>query len=283
MAKVEERPGPAISAVILARNEEANIGFCLDTLSWCQEIVVVDMESSDRTAEIAAVRGAKVLKHPLVQAFDTAKKFAVEKASGDWIFLIDADEMAPKKLAEALTAAAKLGRADVVRVPFVHYLLGAAVRRSGWGYTPQPRFFRKGKVLFGGRIHGYFREADGAVVESLPHLDENSMKTFNYRDASHFVEKMNRYTSVEAAHLREAGIVFSYFRLLRAASGEFFYRYFSCGGYRDGARGFSLCLMMAFYRALSHIKLWELSAMPEGAARGLYAAERAAVLKGWGK
>ncbi|MCM2267375.1 MAG: glycosyltransferase family 2 protein [Elusimicrobiales bacterium] len=283
MAKVEERPIPYISAVILARNEESNIGFCLDTLGWCREIVVVDMDSSDRTAEIAAARGAKVFRHPRVQAFDTAKKFAVDKASGDWIFLIDADEMAPKKLSEALMAAAELGRADVVRVPFVHYLLGAPVRRSGWGYTPQARFFRKGKVLFSGRIHGYFREADGAVIEDLPHLDANSIQHFNYRDAAHFVEKMNRYTSVEAAHMRETGVPFSCFRLLRAASAEFFYRYFPRGGYSEGVRGFSLCLMMAFYRALSYIKLWELLALPGGTARDLYSSERAAVLKGWGK
>lgn len=274
---------PVISAAVLARNEEANIRYCLDTLGWCDEIVVVDMESSDRTAAIAREYTDKVFQHPLTPAFDAAKKFAVEKTSGDWIFILDADEMAPKALGLALRAAAEEGKADVVEVPFNHYIMGAKVRRSGWGYTPQPRFFRRGKVVFDGTIHRYFRKAEGAASVSLPLKDENSISHFNYTDSAHFIEKLNRYTTAEAGYLLESGIKFSYFGLLRAAAREFYGRFVKGRGYSEGPRGFSLSLMMAFYRALSFIKLWEKQEFAKEPVRSLYDRERRAILDGWRK
>jgi len=272
-----------ISAVILARNEEANLRYCLDTLGWCDEIVVVDMESSDRTEVIARAYTDKVYPHPLIPAFDKAKKFAVEKASGDWIFLIDADEMVPKALGQELRALAEEGKADVVEVPFNHYILGAKVRHSGWGYTPQTRFFRRGKVLLEETIHRYFHKAEGAVTFSLPLEDKNSIIHFNYIDSTHFVEKLNRYTTVEAGHLFESGIKFSYSGLLRAAAGEFYRRLVTGKGYAEGPRGFFLSLMMAFYRALSHIKLWERQEFAKEPVRDIYERERRAILAGWKK
>lgn len=272
-----------ISAVILARNEEANIRYCLDTLGWCDEIVVADMESSDRTAAIAGEYTDKIYRHPVTAAFDKAKKFAVEKASGDWIFVMDADEMAPKALGLGLRALAEEGKTDVVDVPFNHYIMGAKVRRAGWGYTPQPRFFRRGKVIFEETIHRYFRKADDAVSAALPLKDENCIIHFNYTDSAHFVEKLNRYTTVEAGHLSESGVKFSYPGLLRAAAGEFYRRFIRGKGYSEGPRGFSLCLMMAFYRALSFIKLWEREEFAKEPVGDIYERERRAILAGWGK
>jgi glycosyltransferase involved in cell wall biosynthesis len=277
------KKSPKISAVILARNEEANIRYCLDTLSWCDEIVVADMESSDRTAAIAQEYTDKVYSHSLTLAFDIAKEFAVEKASGDWVLLIDADEMVPRALGLALRAVAEDEKADVVEVPFNHYIMGAKVRRSGWGYTPQPRFFRRGKVIFGEMIHRYFRKADGVVTVSLPLNDKNSIIHFNYTDSAHFIEKLNRYTDVEAEHLFKSGTRFSYCRLLRAATREFYTRFVRRKGYSEGPRGFSLSLMMAFYRALSFIKLWEKREFAKEPVQSIYERERRAILAEWKK
>ena len=274
---------PKISAVILARNEEANIRYCLDTLGWCDEIVVVDMESSDRTSAIARQYTDRVFPHPFVPAFDIAKKFAVEKASGDWIFVIDADEMVPRALGLALRAAAEEDKADVIEVPFNHYIMGAKVRFSGWGYSPQPRFFRAGRVVFSGTIHRYLRKAEGAVTASLPLKDENSLIHFNITDSAHFVEKLNRYTTVEAGHMLEKGLGFSYGALLSAAAREFYARFIAKKGYREGPRGFSLSLLMAFYRAVSFIKLWEKREFSKEPVGSIYDRERRAILSGWGK
>ena len=280
----ENRPGkPRVSAVLLARNEEENIGYCLQTVGWCDEIIVVDMESADRTAEIAREYTDRVYGHPLVAAFDIAKKFAVGKATGDWIMLIDADEMVPVGLSRALLEIAAGGEADIVEVPYKLYIMGDLVRYSGWGGTFHPCFFRKEKMTFTGALHNFMHGAPGAVVARLPPSDDNCILHFNYIDSAHFVEKMNRYTSVEAQQLFDGGAAFSYYKLCRAMAAEFYGRFFRHKGYKDGVRGISLCLMMAFYRALSYIKLWEKYEFRDSPVSDRYKKLKESVLAGWSK
>ncbi len=270
-----------ISAVILARNEEHNIRYCLETLRWCDEIIVVDMESSDRTADIAREYTDKIYRHEKVPAFDIAKKFGVEKATGDWILLVDADEMVPRSLANRLRSFADENSVDIVEIPFKHYIMGDWVRHTGWGYTPLPRFFRKGKIHFTETIHGYMHEAHDAKVQRLEIRDEYCIYHFAYLDSAHFVEKLNRYTSAEAYHLYQKKTPFSYRRLIMSALGEFYGRYISGKGYKEGVRGFALSVMMAFYRALSHIKLWEKYQFENEAVPERYEKIRQVLLSAW--
>jgi len=272
---------PKISAVINTRNEERNIRYCLETVRWCDEIIVVDMESKDRTVEIVREYTDKVFSHPLVTAFDIAKKFSVEKANGDWIFIIDADEMAPKTLGIALKAIADKDEADIVEIPFRHYVMGACIRYSGWGYTPLPRFFRSGKITFTETIHNYMHKAADARVVRLESLDENCIVHFNYIDSAHFVEKLNKYTSVEAEHLFDRGVKYSYYLLFKVSLKEFYCRFFRGKGYKDGVRGFSICIMMAFYRILSYIKLWEKYQFKDNPVSTRYERIKQDVLAGW--
>ena len=272
---------PSISAVILARNEEHNIRFCLETVRWCDEIVVVDMESSDRTVEIAREFTGRVFTHKTVSAFDIAKKFAVEQATGEWILLIDADEMIPPPLADSLQSIIRIDSADVVEIPFQHYIMGAWVQNSGWGSTPLPRMFRKGSIRFEKTIHGYMHVEPTACLQRLePHRD-GCIVHFNYNDSSHFMEKLNRYTSVEAEHLHERHIPFSYRALLLGALREFHGRYIKGKGYRDGVRGFALSSMMAFYRVLTHIKLWERYEFRDDPVEARYGRLRNSLLDQW--
>ncbi len=270
-----------ISAVILARNEEANIRNCLETVRWCDEIAVVDMESEDGTAAIAREYTDKVFTHRKIVTFDAAKQFAVEKATGDWILLVDADEMVPKRLAGTLREVASGGTADVVEIPFRHYIMGDWVRNSGWGNSPLPRFFRRGKMVFTGVVHLYMRPAAGAATRRLDPSPGLCIHHFNYVDSAHFVEKLNRYTTIEALHMREANVSFTYGRLIVASLREFFGRFLKGRGFKDGPRGFSLCLMMAFYRALSHIKLWEAREFGDNPVTARYDAVRRKVLADW--
>lgn len=274
---------PKISAVILARNEEANIRYCLETVRWCDEIVLVDMESSDRTSEIAKEYTERVYSHPWLSAFDIAKGFAVEKAAGDWIMLVDADEMVPHSLSRTLIEIAAKNEADIVEIPFKQYIMGDWVRHSGWGGTGKYCFFRKGKTTFKRTIHDFMQKAPGARVVRLEPSESNSIYHFNYLDSTHFVEKMNRYTSVEAQQFFDNGGAFSYYKLFRAALSEFYWRFFRREGYKGGVRGFSLCLMMAFYRALSYIKLWEKHEFRDRPVSERYKKLRESILAGWGK
>lgn len=279
----KQASGIKISAVLLVRNEEANLRYCLGTLGWCDEIVVVDMESDDRTVEIAREYTDKIYSHPKVQAFDIAKGFAVDKASYDWIMLVDADEMIPKPLAINLRKLAETGAADIIEIPFRHYIIGDWVRNSGWGNLSAPRFFKKGKILFSETIHAYMRYDPGANINRLAASGDNYIVHFNYNDSAHFVEKLNRYTGTEAQHLFENGEKFSAFSLLRAALREFYWRFLRRKGYRDGTRGLSICLMMSFYRALTYIKLWEKYEFQSDPVSVRYERLRRSILEGWEK
>lgn len=272
---------PFISAVILARNEEHNIRFCLETVRWCDEIVLVDMESSDRTVAIAREYTDRIFSHETVSAFDIAKKFAAEQASGEWVLLIDADEMIPPPLADSLQSLVRENRWDVIEIPFQHYIMGAWVQNSGWGYTPLPRLFRKGVVRFEKTIHGYMHVEQTARVRRLEPIEDGSIVHFNYTDSSHFIEKLNRYTSVEAEHLHERKVLFSYRSLFAAAAREFHGRYVKGKGYRDGVRGFALSAMMAFYRVLTHIKLWERIEYVNDPVESRYGRLREKMLNDW--
>jgi (heptosyl)LPS beta-1,4-glucosyltransferase len=259
LLKLTERDNmPKISAVINTRNEEQNIRFCLESLKWCDEIIVVDMESDDKTVGIAREYTDKIYNHEKVLAFDIARKFAAEQATGEWILLIDADELAPKQLADKLKTIADTNEGDAVFIPFKNYLLGEWNKYTGWWPNRHCRFFKKDMMAFSERIHAYQTLKESAREIYLPAKEEYAIHHFAYKDSAQFLEKLNRYTTIEAAHLYAENSGFSYFKLFKNGLKEFFDRYIRARGYKDGPRGLFVSLMMSMYRVMSYIKLWEL-------------------------
>lgn len=248
---------PTISAVINTRNEEANIRYCLESVKWCDEIIVVDMESEDHTVAIAREYTDKIYTHEKVLAFDIARKFAAEKATGDWVLLIDADELVPQKVSLILKDIAVKDSTDIVYLPFKTYIMGTWIQHTGWWPDYHPRFFKKSKMEFVETVHAFMREAPDARKHHLPAVASNAIEHFAYLDSEHFITKLNRYTNIEAQHLLDAQTSFSLCRMFTHAVKEFILRFLVLRGYKDGYHGFFLSLMMSFYRILTYIKLWE--------------------------
>src|SRR3989344_3276878 len=137
---------PKISVVINTLNEEANLPRALASVkSFANEIVVVDMMSDDKTVEIAKKAGAKVYEFKRVGYVEPARNFAISKAEGDWIFILDADEELTASLSRELSKIAKNGSADYVRVPRKNMIFGKWVEHSRWWPDYNIRFFKKGK------------------------------------------------------------------------------------------------------------------------------------------
>lgn len=250
-----------ISVVVNTLNEEANLPFALGSVApWADELVVVDMHSDDRTAEVARSFGARVLLHERTAAVDGARAFALEQATGDWVLVLDADEMVQAPLARELRRIAEGDEADVVMLPMVQHLFGAPVMHSGWGPTQNayPRFFRRGAVRATDQIHAFFHSAPDARVLVLPYREGHAVVHFNQVDVAHFIDKMNRYTTVEAAQAHRMRRVGPLGALLRAGW-DFAKRFFWLGAWRDGWRGFYLCALMASYRLAAYAKLEELA------------------------
>ncbi|HLF13661.1 MAG TPA: glycosyltransferase family 2 protein, partial [Bacteroidota bacterium] len=145
-----------LTAIVITLNEERNIGACLDSLRWADEVIVVDSCSTDRTAEIARERGATVITESWC-GYGRARNRAAAVASGEWIVVVDADERVPEPLAsEIRSVVSGEGRpaAGVYEVARRAYFLGRWIRHCGWypGYVP--RLFRNGEARYDeARVH----------------------------------------------------------------------------------------------------------------------------------
>lgn len=251
-----------ISAVVNTLNEEARLPLALRSLKpWVDEIVVVDMHSDDRTAEIARSFGAVVHQHERVGYVEPARAFAVGKATGDWILILDADEIVPRALARRLRSIADHGSVDAVRLPRANWILGEVIAHSGWGASQDGhlRFFRRGAVRLPTEIHRAARPEPGTRLLDLCRQPDAAIVHFAYVDARDFLERLNRYTSIEAGDAVARGELSSRLRDIRRPLQTFLWRYFRLGGWRDGWRGFALAGMMAFYRFAAEVKLRELA------------------------
>jgi (heptosyl)LPS beta-1,4-glucosyltransferase len=253
-----------ISVVVNTLNEERNIAFALRSVrAWVDQIVVVDMHSSDRTRAIADEFAAEVYLHEPLGFSEPARAFAIEKCTSEWILILDADELIPAPLSRTLRGLADSDDIDIVSIPRINYLLGERLNYTGWGATSdrQDRFFRRGSLQTGSRIHQYIRPALDARKHKLPFQEGNAIVHFNYIDLEQFIEKLNRYTTIEARQANERGDRQSPMGSVLRAAKEFFRRYVILRGHRDGWRGFYLSLMMAFYRIATEAKLVEREAV----------------------
>lgn len=261
---------PQISVVVNVKDGAATLAWALASVQgWADEILVADMASVDGSADIARRLGARVMPVADAGGFaDPARAATVAAARGDWILVLDADEMVPRSLAAELTSVAARGTADAVYVPRRNFLLGHEIRHSGWGLAQDPhlRFFRQGYVLFSPRVHVPPAARDGTRIVYLPPVPELAMVHFNYVDSSQFLAKLDRYTSIEAAQrASDASPVLGH-RVIASAVREFAARYVRRRGYRDGWRGAYLAFLMSVYRVVARAKQLEIA---EGGSDGI--------------
>lgn len=250
-----------LSAIIHTLNEESNIANALNSIvSWVDEIVVVDMCSDDNTVEIAKSFGAKVFLHDKMGSADPARAFAEEQATGEWILVLDADELIPMPLCRVLLKIAEDDRADICYIPRLNYFNGRPLWHSGWGPDQDKiaRFYRKGYFVHAGLIHTHPQPRTGSRIIKLGYKPNEAIIHFNYLNASHTLEKLNRYTDIEAQQCIRQGKHMQGPEMVLRTIGEFLNRYIRRQGFRDGWAGLYYSFLMAFYRATQGMKLREL-------------------------
>ena len=192
-------PNNNISVIINTFNEERNIRNCLESVKWADEIVIVDMYSTDRTIEIAREYTDKIYYFENVGYSEPARQFALEKVSKEWILVIDADEMAPKLLYEQLIAISSRDEADVVWIPRKNHFFGAPYLGNPFK-DMQSRFFKKGFMRFSDVVHDFTVVSLAARVLRINNT-EYSFVHFAYADIAQNLEKFNRYTMIEAHNM----------------------------------------------------------------------------------
>jgi glycosyltransferase involved in cell wall biosynthesis len=240
---------PKLSLITLARNEEAMIGDCLKSAWFCDERIVVDSFSTDRTVEIARELGATVFQHEF-EGFSRQRKYALDHASGEWALILDADEQATHDLGEEiLRTIASPAAADGYRVRRLLYHLGHYYPPGIIRDVPL-RLFRRERAEIAGRD-----PHDKVIVTGNVGRLRNPILHFSYRDIADHVETINRLSSDSAGEIEPES--FAALKMLTDPVWRFFSVYFLRGGFRDGGRGFYLAATNAIYGFLKYAKLYE--------------------------
>ncbi len=246
---------PKISAVINTWNEAKNLAECLKTLDFADEIIIVDMESTDDTVKIAKQYTDKVYSYPYVGYVEPARNFALGKASGNWIFIVDADERIPITLAAKLLDIVQSDQADFVRIPRKNLVFNQWLKYSRWWPDYNIRFFKKGFVQWQDAIHSVpITNGTGLNLDPEP---ENAIIHHHYRTLDEYLLRMIRYTNQQSKELLDQGYEFSVADLVNKPVGEFLSRFFAGEGYKDGLHGFTLAILQAFSTFIVYLKVWQ--------------------------
>ena len=242
-----------VTATVITFNEAANIEAALASLSWADEIIVVDSESTDRTTEIARKFTDKVIVRPW-PGYIAQKNFAAEQASHDWIFSLDADERVTPELAAEIKKLIGGGPRSIgYRVPRVTFHLGRWMRSTDWYPDYQLRLYDRRRARWAGKYVHESVKADGPVEDLGSELQH-----FAYRDLAHHHQTIDRYTTLAAKQMYEEGRRAGFLDLMIHPPAAFFRNYVLRGGFRDGVPGLIVSAMNARYVGLKFAKLWEL-------------------------
>jgi len=243
--------GPKLSALVVAHNEEAQLGECLDALKFADELVVVLDRCTDRSREIAARYTDKLIEGgwPLE---GTRRNTGIDACSGDWIVEVDADERPTPELVAEIRSTIAGATPGYFLIPFDNFIGARRVRYgwgASWGVSAAPRLFSKGAKRWGEqRVHPKL-ELQGDKRTLIHRMDH-----YVDRDISDMLGRLDNYTTARAADLLDSGDIGSFGHNVRRIFSRFYKCYVGRKGYREGHYGFLIALMAGLYPILSYLK-----------------------------
>ncbi len=245
-----------ISATIIVRNEEHNIAAVCDTVSWADEIVIVDSDSTDRTIEIAEKYTDKLFNREW-SGYRDKHEFADQQATGDWIFWIDADERVTPELwnsIEKLRHLTDAELADGYKIARKTEYLGRWIKHSGWYPDFQMRLYRKEKSYWDGVAPHQTARVDGRI-DTL----DGEFLHYTKRDLGEHHRVTDSYATLAAEHLADRGQTVGAFGIFSNSVAAFIRTYILKQGFRDGVQGLIIAGFTAYGVFLKYAKLWEIN------------------------
>lgn len=278
-----------LSVVLATRNEEENIGRCLAALGGiADEIIVVDEYSTDGTEKVAKRYGAKVYKEPHHPNFHITKQKAIDRAKGEWILQLDADEVVTPALAKEIREVIEMSSEEVLTrepkdrklkslierhnklrpdigkktgevvaffIPRRNIFLGKPLIHAGVYPDPAIRLIKKGKAYLPAKSVHEMMEVDGQVAWLF-----NDMLHYDSPTLERYLVRLNRYTDLRAADLKKDKVKLNHFSLLNYSFIKplmvFLRMYILHAGFKDGMRGFVWCLFSSLHYPIAYFKYY---------------------------
>lgn len=252
-------PTTEISAIVVCFNEEHNIRDCLESLKWCNEIVVVDSFSTDRTVEICREYTDRVIQRPWA-GYRDQKAFAHSQATREWVILVDADERVSQELREEIRdVLSRFGdRYAAFRVPRLVYYLRQWWWRGGWYPDYDIRVFRRDRATWGG-----LDPHEQILIDGKVRRLKNPLHHFSYRDITDHLNRINHFTTVSSKELKDQGKRWWWMDNLFRPPFRFFRSYVLQRGFLEGVPGFFIAATAAIYVFLKYAKLKELELLEQ--------------------
>ncbi|HEX2987968.1 MAG TPA: glycosyltransferase family 2 protein [Chloroflexota bacterium] len=246
-----------VCAAVIARDAATIIERCLRSLQWADSLlVVVDDRTVDATAEVAASVGARV-EHHRFEDYARQRNAALEMADADWVFFVDADEEGTPELAEEIRWITGLyeGAAPGYWVPRRNIILGRWIRHAGWSPDYQMRLLR--------RADAHYRE--DRIVHELVDLKgqagylRNPLTHYNYATLGEFLARQRRYAHMEAINRNRQGVRIKPQNYVLQPWRQFWRRFVTLEGYREGWLGFVLSVLLGYYELRTYLELRKLT------------------------
>ena len=243
---------PKLTVTVITRNEASNIEAALASVAWADEIVVVDSESTDDTAALAR-RHATRVEIASWPGYSAQKNYAASLAAHDWILSLDADErVTPALASEIRTLLASEPAHRGYRVPRISHYLGRWIRGTDWYPDYQLRLYDRRAGQWNGRaVH------ESVALTSPPGRLANDLQHFPYRDISHHLQTIDRYTTLAAEQMRAEGREPSLAGIVLHPQFAFLRNYVLRGGFRSGSAGLIVSMLNSYYVFLKLAKAWE--------------------------
>ena len=249
---------PTVSVCIVCRNEADKLDPCLESASWADEIIVLDLESIDGSDEIARRHGAQVITHEPVPVVEAVRNVVADAASSDWILALDPDERVSPGLRNELLRLRYRTDIDAVVIPFMNYDLGYPALHPVHRYDPKPRFYRRERLRW------------PEVPNALPHIQPDRLLRLASRDdlvmihdrnrtVAEAIERALRYAPAEAQAMIDRGQVFTAQAMLRTLGGKVYKQFVVARPWREGVPGFLRAGILVAFHFYVWAAFWQLS------------------------
>ncbi len=239
-----------LSAVIITKNEEKRLPRCLESLSFVDEVIVVDSGSSDATVEIAKEFGCRVFVEEW-KGYGPQKQSAVEKASFKWVLSIDADERVPPETARVILEELKAPRADAYSLRRKNFLHGKWIKGCGWWPDEVVRLFDKSKGRFEGLVHEKW-VTSGKVMRLKCHLEH-----YPFSGYSDMLKKLELYSEIGSELVVKEGVLATPKKALFHGFWTFVKTFIIKQGFKEGFDGFVISLYHALGSFFKYAKAFE--------------------------